>query len=166
MPVGCHTNDQLSVPDAVLQVAPPSVETSTLLTPEPAPSDAVPAIVIEAPLRVAPFDGSVMLVDGLVMSTSTLIPGPGVSVLPVLSTALDFKVYAPSDVGVHEYDQFMVPEAVFQVAPSSVDTSTLWRVAPWSALAPPEIVQTLPGRYEPLAGAYMAEPRPWITELP
>ena len=85
------------MPDAVVHVLPPLVDTSTLETPEPVPSVAVPVMVTLEALRVAPDDGELMEDEGGAVSaagtlTVTLTPEPGVSVLPELSVALDFIV--------------------------------------------------------------------------
>ncbi len=76
---------------------PPSVETSTLDTPEPVPSEAVPETVTLAPFSAAPEAGPVMLEAGGVLSTVTATPTPTGSMLPEKSVARVLMVYGPSD---------------------------------------------------------------------
>ena len=77
---------------AAVHVLPPSVDTSTLATPIPVPSFAVPVTDMLVPLTTAPAAGPDMAEDGGVLSTVTLKPVPGVSTFPERSVARDFIV--------------------------------------------------------------------------
>jgi hypothetical protein len=81
------------VPVADSHVEPPSVETSTKDKPEPV-SDAVPDMTQEAPFIKEPSEGRLMMEEGATLSTVTVTPAFGVSVVWA-SLALDFILKLP-----------------------------------------------------------------------
>src|SRR6266550_2254977 len=68
--------------------------------------------------------------------TTTEMPAPGVSRLPLSSTARLLITTGPWADGVHTYDQFSWPMASFHVTPPSTDTSTPATAPPGSPALP------------------------------